>query len=167
MIKKEIRRAKKRSYGLILIASLLFACFVLPRFLNIHLYSVQTGSMEPAYKVGDLLYAVPTAFEKIKAKDVITFKAQGGVMVTHRVMEINYQDGLLFTKGDANNIEDGYPVEYRNVIGVVRFSIPKVGSFLTLLSSFKVKLTIITFALGFLVFHSIHERSRLNEGAKI
>ncbi len=114
-----------------------------------------------------MLYAVPTAFEKIKAKDVITFKAQGGVMVTHRVMEINYQDGLLFTKGDANNIEDGYPVEYRNVIGVVRFSIPKVGSFLTLLSSFKVKLTIITFALGFLVFHSIHERSRLNEGAKI
>ncbi len=123
------------NHVLIVILSLLFACLLLPRFFNVRLYSVMTGSMEPAYKVGDLIYAVPTDIEKIKAEDVITFKADGGSMfVTHRVVEVDYEGKRLFTKGDANNTQDGYPVDYRNVIGVVRFSIPKVGRFLNILN---------------------------------
>ena len=49
------------------------------------------------------------------------------VVATHRVVRIDAASKHFYTKGDANQIEDGDPVHFNNVIGVPQFSIPKLG----------------------------------------
>ena len=48
-------------------------------------------------------------------------------MATHRVVRIDAEKQLFYTKGDANEIEDGPPVHFRNLIGRAEFSIPLLG----------------------------------------
>ncbi|MCL2352974.1 MAG: signal peptidase I [Firmicutes bacterium] len=116
----------------LLIAAL--AVFAAPRLFGIKMYNVISGSMEPGYKIGTLVYAVPTDFERIKVGDVVTFMLAGSKVATHRVVEIDAAGKSVITKGDANKIAD-QATQYRNIIGVVRFSIPKVGAALEYVSS--------------------------------
>ena len=46
---------------------------------------------------------------------------------THRVVRVDAENQRFYTKGDANQVEDQAPVHYNNVIGVPKFSIPKLG----------------------------------------
>ena len=48
-------------------------------------------------------------------------------MVTHRVMEINAEAETIITKGDANDVEDGKPVSFSQVVGKEVFHIPYLG----------------------------------------
>ena len=106
------------------------------RLLGYQVYTVISGSMEPEYSVGDLIYVKPlTAAEKesieasgIKVHDTITFLLnQDLVVATHRVERIDEENLLLYTKGDANDVEDGSPVHLQNVIGKPSLAIPKLG----------------------------------------
>lgn len=114
----------------VLIGTLLVFVLVLvvPRFFGVKMFSVLSGSMEPAYSVGDLIYAVPTDAEKIQEGDPISFLLNdSGTVATHRVVEADRENQQFYTKGDANELSDGNPVNYKNVIGVVKFSIPVIG----------------------------------------
>lgn len=99
------------------------------RLLGYQVYTVISGSMEPAYSVGDLVYVRPVdSIEDIKVKDAITFVLNEELTVaTHRVVEIDIENQRLYTKGDANDVADANPVHFKNVIGVVQFSIPLLG----------------------------------------
>lgn len=106
------------------------------RLLGFECYTVISGSMEPKYSVGDLIYVKPltekhkTSIEQsgIKVGDPITFMVnQEGVIATHRVVRIDAEKMLLYTKGDANEIEDAEPVHLKNVVGEPSFFIPKLG----------------------------------------
>lgn len=101
--------------------------FVGARVLGYKPYTVLSSSMNPAYKIGDLVYAKKAEFSNIKVGDALVFKTNGQTTVTHRVIKINNQEKSFTTKGDANSIDDGKPVPYINVVGVVKFSIPKLG----------------------------------------
>lgn len=91
-------------------------------------FAVLSHSMTPKYGVGDLVYALPTDPEEIEVGDVLTFVANAeGTIVTHRVAEVDRENRCFYTKGDANESRDGNPVVYENVVGVVRFSLPKMG----------------------------------------
>ena len=91
-------------------------------------FSVISGSMEPTYSVGDLLYVKEAEFEDIKVGDPITFTLNKDLTVaTHRVVRIDTEKQCFYTKGDANADEDRNPVSYKNVIGVPKFSIPWLG----------------------------------------
>lgn len=91
-------------------------------------YSVISGSMTPTYCVGDLVYAKHAEFNEISVGDPITFLMNdSGLIVTHRVIAVDTENQWFYTQGDANTTPDGSPVPYQNVIGVVRFSIPKLG----------------------------------------
>ena len=104
------------------------AVFAAPRLCGIQIYGVLSGSMEPAYSVGDLIYVVPTAEEDIEVGDVISYLLNAsGTVATHRVVEIDEENSSFYTKGDANDAADGSSVHYNNVIGVVRFGIPLLG----------------------------------------
>ena len=72
---------------------------------------VLTDSMYPEIESGDLIICKTEEPENIRVGDVISFfdpAGNGTSIVTHRVMEITEQDGLLAwrTKGDNNNTED-------------------------------------------------------------
>ena len=98
------------------------------RLIGYQCYTVISGSMEPAYSVGDLLYVKEVDVNTIQVGDPITFILNEDLVVaTHRVVRIDAEKQHFYTKGDANGVEDGEPVHFKNVIGVPKFSIPKLG----------------------------------------
>ena len=59
-----------------------------PLILGYHPVVVLSGSMEPAFPVGSIIYYKETPCDKIQAGEIITFHAgDGGSLVTHRVVE--------------------------------------------------------------------------------
>lgn len=91
-------------------------------------YAVLSPSMTPTYAPGDLIYVKETPTDEINEGDVITFVAdEKNTIVTHRVVEVDRDGRKFYTQGDANDSRDGNPVLYENVVGVVQFSIPKLG----------------------------------------
>ena len=98
------------------------------RLLGYLCFNVISPSMEPEYMVGDLIYVRKVDPNTIKEGDVITFLMNENLMVgTHRVVRVDAKNQHIYTKGDANDIEDQSPVHFNNVIGVPQFSIPKLG----------------------------------------
>ena len=98
------------------------------RLIGFQCYTVISGSMEPTYSVGDLIYVKKADLNTIKEGDPITFVLNEDLVVaTHRVVRVDAENRHFYTKGDANDTEDGDPVHFNNVIGVPRFSIPKLG----------------------------------------
>lgn len=98
------------------------------RLLGYRVFNVISGSMEPQYSVGDLIYVKEVDVNSIKVGDPITFVLNEDLVVaTHRVVEIDAENQHFYTKGDANEIADGDPVHFNNVIGVPKFSIPLLG----------------------------------------
>jgi len=95
-------------------------------FFNYRLFVVASGSMEPKYKIGDVLISKEIEPSKIKVGDNISYLGQRGDLkdkvITHQVISIEKDaDGkLLFhAKGISNIIED--PIVYENQIyGIVK-----------------------------------------------
>ena len=88
---------------------------------------VLSGSMEPNYPVGSLTYYRSIAFDQIREGDAITFRA-GESLVTHRVVEIDSAQKLLYTKGDHNPTRDNAPVSEDKLVGkTTKIAIPYVG----------------------------------------
>lgn len=104
--------------------------FVGVKFLGIQMFTVLSGSMEPEYPTGSLIYVKEVETDEIQVGDVITFMLSETTTATHRVIEvIDDSDGTVSfrTKGDANEIEDAKPVYEENVIGTPILTIPKLG----------------------------------------
>lgn len=103
------------------------AAFLLPGLFGIRPMVVCSGSMEPSYPVGSLIYVRGCDANEVEAGDVITFRLSGGTVVTHRVVE--KPEGLQYfrTKGDANQTPDEGMVPYENLIGKPIFMIPGLG----------------------------------------
>lgn len=98
------------------------------RLIGYECYTVISGSMEPKYMVGDLIYVKDVDVNSIKAGDDITFILNEDLVVaTHQVVRVDAENQRFYTKGLANEIEDQDPVHFNNVIGVPQFSIPKLG----------------------------------------
>lgn len=98
------------------------------RLLGYRVFTVISGSMEPEYNVGDLIYVKKVDANTIKVGDDITFILNEDLVVaTHRVVRIDGEKQHFYTKGLANEIEDNDPVHFNNVIGVPQFKIPKLG----------------------------------------
>jgi len=93
------------------------------------LFVIIGGSMEPTIPIGSLVVVTPTDPSAIVPGDIITVRADNGVVVTHRVSRIADQpDGRAFEmKGDANQSPDGGLVPSRAIVGVVALSIPYAG----------------------------------------
>ena len=99
-------------------------------------YAVLSGSMEPAFHVGSLIYVKSVDPEDIKVGDAITFRLSGeDTAATHRVIEIDRENQCYYTKGDANETPDASPVPYSSVLGRAVFTVPKLGLFSSWLSS--------------------------------
>ena len=100
------------------------------RLLGWQVFTVVSGSMEPVYHVGDLLYVRPTDPADLQPGDVITFVMNEQLVVgTHRIVEVEDTGERLYfyTKGDANAAMDAAPVAQENVLGTPVFSIPLLG----------------------------------------
>ena len=117
---------------LVALVVLLAVALVGVRLAGIRTFTVLSGSMEPTYHVGSLIYVKKVDPTTIRPGQVITFMLDENTVATHRVVEVVPDEDdpstLRFrTKGDANDAEDGGLVHYKNVIGTPVFTIPYLG----------------------------------------
>ncbi|KAH7922117.1 hypothetical protein BV22DRAFT_1017926 [Leucogyrophana mollusca] len=116
---------------------------------------VLSGSMEPAFYRGDLLFLTNPAHEKYQTGDITVYKIPGAeIPIVHRILETHdlvpknstrkskavelvklppVQEQLLLTKGDNNYVDDidlyqGLDwLERRHIVGKVRGFLPYIG----------------------------------------
>ncbi|CEG49921.1 signal peptidase i [Plasmopara halstedii] len=108
---------------------------------------VLSGSMEPAFQRGDILY-LDNNKQQLEIGDIVVYKVKGrDIPIVHRLLELHERasDGkhVYLTKGDNNNVDDRglYAfgqlwLEREDIIGVARASIPYVGMLTILLNDY-------------------------------
>ena len=98
------------------------------RLFGLQVYAVLSGSMEPTYHVGSVIYVEPVDPSEIQVGDPITFVMNEQLTVaTHRVVRIDAENSAFYTKGDANEDPDASPVHFNNLLGKPVFTIPYLG----------------------------------------
>ena len=108
---------------------MLIAMFLMGmRLMGLNAYTVLSGSMEPQYSVGDLIYVKDVDPSEIQVGDAITFVMNEQLTVaTHQVISIDEEKQHFYTQGLANDTPDASPVHFKNLIGKPVFSLPLLG----------------------------------------
>lgn len=90
--------------------------------------SIQSGSMEPTIKIGDLILTKKyDGKTKLEEQDIITFvsdeyrdKNGNPTVITHRIIDIKENGGMIsyVTKGDHNPLQDNRDAQPGDIISV-------------------------------------------------
>uniref|UniRef100_A0A8C6MPW4 Signal peptidase complex catalytic subunit SEC11 n=1 Tax=Mus spicilegus TaxID=10103 RepID=A0A8C6MPW4_MUSSI len=99
---------------------------------------VLSGSMEPAFHRGDLLFLTNRVEDPIRVGEIVVFRIEGReIPIVHRVLKIHEkQDGHIkfLTKGDNNAVDDRglykqgqHWLEKKDVVGRARGFVPYIG----------------------------------------
>ena len=133
---------------------------------------VLSGSMEPGYARGDLLFLTLLPSEPIQAGDVVVFRIEGrDIPIVHRVLRVHAAtsnsttDGgdvlYLLTKGDNNYVDDRglyapgqLYLERRNLMGKAVGFLPHLGIVTILMNDFPMLKFVLIGGLGLLVITS-------------
>lgn len=124
-------------------------------------YIINTNSMEPTIKVGDIVIIKKNKPEMLNQGDVITF-TQNGEVITHRITKIEESENntRYITKGDNNNTEDSFNVTYQDIIGEEVLIIPYLGKIMEKLDS-KIILLIVILIILIYAFIKIQKNEKL------
>lgn len=128
-----MRKSVKKTWNVIstvLVAIVVIIALLLvgARVFGLQVYAVLSGSMEPTYHVGSIIYVKSVDPSEIKVGDPITFVMNEQLTVaTHRVVRIDTENSSFYTKGDANDDPDAAPVHFNNLLGKPVFTIPYLG----------------------------------------
>jgi len=126
---------------------------------------VLSGSMEPAFYRGDLLFLTNYQEDKIEAGEIVVFKIEGrDIPIVHRVIKLHEKaDGHVkfLTKGDNNEVDDRglynpgqLWVERDHVVGRARGFVPYIGMVTILMNDYpKVKYVILGILGLFVLVH--------------
>lgn len=124
-----------RALGGLLAAALvaLVVVSLVPRLFGYTPYAVLSGSMEPEYPVGSLIFVHSVDAETLQPGDAAAFYRSDGAVVTHQVYEVDVDAKLIGTQGIANVNADGTiahdaeKTPFSQVIGSPVFCIPYLG----------------------------------------
>ena len=102
------------------------------RIVGLQVYTVLSGSMEPNYHVGSIIYVKDVDPATLQVGDAISFMISETTVATHRIIEVipdkDDPNVIRFrTKGDNNDIADTNPVHCNNVLGKVVGTVPLLG----------------------------------------
>lgn len=133
-----------------------------PSILGVRPFTVQTDSMYPTLKPGDLIIDVAVKdYRELRVGDIITYWTiiEGNrVLNTHKIAGI-YDGGdyLIFeTMGEKVNQTDVLTVHESEIVGVYKFRIPGVGKVLDYLqTSTGFMIVIVLPVLLFFIFHLV------------
>lgn len=81
---------------------------------------VLTGSMEPYMMTnGIALTKEVTDISQLEVGDVVTYHMNTSkgrlVRITHRIIDMDMDNGFIYTKGDNNRVNDGYTLTIDNI----------------------------------------------------
>ena len=101
------------------------------------LFTITGDSMEPGIPIGSMVAVTRTDPLTIVAGDVVTIRADNGVVITHRVARvIDRPEGRFFElKGDANPSADPAVAPARAIVGRVGEVVPVAGYLRAFLST--------------------------------
>jgi signal peptidase len=158
----EVRRMNKRQlfYQVLNFAMIVSSALMIWKGLMVVTHSespivvVLSGSMEPAFFRGDLLFLTNYEDDPLEAGEVVVFKVEGReIPIVHRVIKLHEQaDGQMkfLTKGDNNQVDDRglYAtgqmwLRRKDVVGRARGFLPYIGMVTILMNdypSFKVSI---------------------------
>ncbi|MGD2246968.1 MAG: signal peptidase I [Candidatus Methanofastidiosia archaeon] len=94
---------------------------------------VNSGSMEPVFYEGDVVFIKKVDASTLEVGDIIVFKARRGkTPIVHRIVEVIEENGNKYfvTQGDSNAFTDSYydpGVPGDRIIGTPVFTIPRIG----------------------------------------
>ncbi|CAJ0954757.1 unnamed protein product [Ranitomeya imitator] len=101
-------------------------------------FALHSGSMEPAFHRGDLLFLTNRVDDPIRVGEIVVFRIEGReIPIVHRVLKIHEKDNgdiKFLTKGDNNAVDDRglYKqgqnwLEKKDVVGRARGFVPYIG----------------------------------------
>jgi len=134
-----ISKIFKTTINTILIILVILGVFVVFSFVpfpgNYKVFTVQSGSMEPAIKTGSMIFVRParstgSGQADYNVGDVVTKRTKDPkVTITHRIYSKEEIDGRIAfeTKGDANDAPDGEKFTEDGIIGKEILAIPWLG----------------------------------------
>ena len=95
---------------------------------GIKAFNINSESMKPTLKKGELVLTKEKESNEIKSGDIITFKENEDT-ITRRVTQVIIENGKTYykTKDDDNDKENRDRVRYEEVEGVCILHIPKIG----------------------------------------
>lgn len=108
---------------------LVFLVILVSGIFRYQIMAIGSGSMEPLVYRGDaVIFEKISDDEEIHVGEIIVFKS-GGKLVTHRVVDITNNRGIIryVTKGDANKDNDNYPVAISDIEGKVKMKVKFIG----------------------------------------
>jgi signal peptidase I len=120
-------------------------------------FVVRGQSMGSAIPIGSVIIVGMRPIADIQADDVVTWRGDNGVVVTHRVVERFEHDGQWYvrTRGDANDSADALPVPASAIVGVVEVFVPIAGYLLAMLSTPAGLISWLSFGLALLAVDSL------------
>lgn len=108
--------------------------FLVPKLFRFKTYIVTSGSMEPLYPTGSLIYVKKVPPETIVENDAITFYMENTqIIATHQVYEVDKENKCFKTQGinnkdeEGNIIHDAKPVSFSSLIGKPVLCIKHLG----------------------------------------
>ncbi len=99
-------------------------------YFHYHAIVVGSGSMVPSINKGDVVVIekVESDYDDIEIGQVIAYRYEGRIIIHRLVKKVKAKDEYFFyTKGDANNDIDNYPIKSDMIIGTVNVRIPYIG----------------------------------------
>ena len=126
---KSVKKILDTATTVLVVLVVIFAIFLMgSRLVGLQVFNVISGSMEPTYSIGDLIYVKTVDPDSVKVGDPITFVLNEDLVVaTHRVVAVDRENRQFTTKGDANQTEDAAPVHFNNLVGIPVFAVPLLG----------------------------------------
>lgn len=133
-------------------------------------YNVETGSMDPVFRAGDLIMTVKSDFNNLKEGDIVTFVDPLKNVVTHHFVRYEYRsytdvngksmnekvfrtrpetnkDGTpnltIDAEGNKHFTVDYWKINEANFVGKVAFKIPGLGHVVSFLQSWVGILTLV------------------------
>uniref|UniRef100_A0A8C5JH20 Signal peptidase complex catalytic subunit SEC11 n=4 Tax=Passeriformes TaxID=9126 RepID=A0A8C5JH20_JUNHY len=123
---------------------------------------VLSGSMEPAFHRGDLLFLTNRIEDPIRVGEIVVFRIEGReIPIVHRVLKIHEKqngDIKFLTKGDNNAVDDRglykqgqHWLEKKDVVGRARGFVPYIGIVTILMNDYPKFKYAVLFLLGLFV----------------
>lgn len=114
---------------------------------GLHAFSVRGPSMEPSIPQGAVVVAQGSDPVSIGVGELVTVRADNGVLVTHRVNRVTTAgpDRYFETKGDANGSPDPALVPAGNIVGRVIVVVPLAGYLVGMMTSLVGAMSIVAF----------------------
>ena len=125
----------KKSFFILGLPFMLILCLVyfVSGYFKYYALAIASGSMHPEFDRGSVVIVERTDdkydnYDKLKEGEIIAYKCENSIVV-HRLIKIikTNDETFYYTKGDANDNEDNYPIIKENIIGIVRIKVPYIG----------------------------------------